>query len=49
MERREVGFGERGRKLFNSKKRDKINVGVFDPVQNHTAFPMNGLCLYVTK
>ena len=35
--------------LFISKKKDKINGGIFDPVQYHTAFPTNHLGPYVTK
>ena len=35
--------------LFISKERDKINGGIFDPVQYHTAFPMNHLGPSVTK
>ena len=58
--KRKLGSGGRregrkqGRKkeriqLFISKKKDKINGGIFDPVQYHTAFPTNHLGPYVTK
>lgn len=46
--------GKEGRKegriqLFVSKEKDKINGGIFDPVQYHTAFPTNHFGPYVTK